>query len=139
MVSKGTFDAIYTASCCYVLASVPQETIPMDPIKLFTICAFISMVAGLASLWRAKEQEITSRVFVSTTLNMGTCGASLAMLIYAFGHTSENIEWKIIGAVGLFSLGGMSSIELAVNTAKNSLGGLLGALLSKVGDKKDDS
>ena len=137
MISRVIFDAAYTASCFWLLASVPPESMPMEPIKLFSVCAAISMIAGLASLWRTKGQEITARVFVSTTLNMGTCGASLAMLIYSVGHSSENIEWKIIGAVGLFSLGGMSSIDLVVNVSKKAFGGVIGSLI-KSSEKKNE-
>ena len=104
------------------MLNVPQDPIAMSPVLIFVISSSISMAAGLASLARStkiSDQELTPRLIVSHVLNMGTCGAAISMLLYATLHPRDNLEWLIIGSVGLFSLGGLASIEWAVELGKN--------------------
>lgn len=109
-VVRTIFDSVYTLTCVCVLASVPQVSMTMHPIWLFVICTLVAIFGGQASLWKG-DQEITRRVIVSHLLNMGTCGAATSMLLYAMLNPMENLEWYIIGVIGILSLGGMKMID----------------------------
>lgn len=121
IITRTVFDLAYMGGCIWALANVPPIDMSLQPVYLFLLCTLISVVAGWASLYRSAitDEEITKRQIISYCLNMGTCGASLSMVLYAGFQPRENLEWYIIGAVGLFSLGGMSAIEVAADIGSN--------------------
>jgi hypothetical protein len=132
------FDTAYVVVCLWMLSQVPQDEIPMSPVKLFCVCAVISTIAGIASLLRTREEEkqITARLLISHSMNMGACGSSLSMILYAVLHPRDNLEWLIIGAAGLFSLGGMGSIDWVVALFRDSIATVFAKLFSTT--KNDD-
>lgn len=122
LIARNVFDTTYMAVCLLLIAKqTPVQTLPMSPIQLFVCCAVVSTVAGMASLLRTREGDINTTLVLSHALNMGTCGASLAMLLYALLHPRENLEWMIIGFAGLFSLGGMGSIDWVVSSTQKMI------------------
>ena len=123
MIAKMTFNSIYTTIGVLLLAQAETYEVVMDPIWLFVICTCMAISGGLGSLVRTSE-VITTRLVTSYLLNMGTCGASMSMLLYAALAPRElaNFEYYILGAVGVFSLGGMVMIDFAISLGKTLTG-----------------
>ena len=118
--TRVVFDLAYIGTCFWIVANVPAEPVAMEPVKIFLVSSGIAMIAGMASLTRNKAVEkLTPRVIASHVLNMGTCGAAISMILYAMLHPRNNLEWWIIGTVGIFSLGGLTSIEWVVEFGRS--------------------
>lgn len=124
LIARATFETGYLIIGLLLFAQVESIDVAIQPVYLFILCTVMGMAAGLASLWRGAEEVITGRLVVSHVLNMGTCGAALSMILYAMLAPRANLEWYILGGVGLFSLGGMTAIEMVV--------GLGAKLVSKI-------
>jgi hypothetical protein len=129
IATRSAVEVIYLVACFMVVAQASPQTVKLHPFALFSCAMMLSMLAGLGSLWRT-DGVITCRLVVSHFLNMGTCGAALSMILYAMLAPRENLEWYILGGVGLFALGGMTTIDIVV--------ALSGNLIRKLVNKQDE-
>lgn len=116
----------YCIVCLGCLAA-SSDVIELSPIAIFSASTTISIIAGTAALYRENRgKKIKAQDFIEHALNMGVCGASLSMLLYAWLEPKPLLEWSIIGIVGLISLGGMSSINFVIDKTTLIVGKLLG-------------
>ena len=117
--SRLGFDLAFCSYCLFLLAQSQAETMTLTPTNVFVYSTLIAVVAGLASLIRSDKRNITTRDVVSHTLNMGTCGASLSMLMYVYVTPRHGTDFFIIALVGILSLMGLPLISFVTTLGQS--------------------
>lgn len=118
-LSRIGFDVIYCSVCLGMIATTETEPVMMSPLFLFLFSTLISVVAGTAALYRTNRgKDIKRQDLIEHALNMGTCGAALSMILYSTLEPHAMLDWKIIGIVGMLTLGGMPTITFLTERIK---------------------
>jgi len=115
---KSIFNVLYCSTSYLLLASQEETLSLLTPTTIFLTSTFLAIVAGLASLIRSDKKTITTRDVVSHTLNMGTCGAALSMLLYVYLEQKPGVDFQIIAIVGILSLMGLPLITFVSDIGK---------------------
>jgi len=119
MFTRASVDLVYWFGCFLFVAYQDNKTTQtLSPTTVFLFSTLVAIVAGFGALVRS-EKDISMRDIISHALNMGTCGASLSMLLFYFITPKPGTDFLIIAIVGILGLMGLPLIGFATGIVKN--------------------
>ena len=117
-----------------VAAGMP---LPLTPLELCMWAACVSAIGGFAAGWRVSDQwsEILKTALHTMVLGVGLV---LSAAYWTVGGDPA-MQWMAIGLSGVLSLGGLASIDWAVDLARRKAEAQFRDTMQRAEREKEDS